>query len=163
MRSGWLQEFRKKNSLKGDLGALLSPYIINDNPFKGRSVARLRYSTNYRSRAICGLEYSVFSRFLLSAMSEQVYYLPDTLRNWPWHRIQSPHYREAQAESVAWLESFHPFTPAAQKAFNKCDFSRCSYLLLSPRSMNYTGLVSALTFPRASLCKESLTRPYLLR
>ncbi|KAJ7753354.1 terpenoid synthase [Mycena maculata] len=69
-------------------------------------------------------------------MSEpQVYRLPDTLRNWPWKRIISPHYRQAQAESVAWLESFHPFTPVAQRAFNKCDFS----------------LVSALTFPNATL------------
>lgn len=85
-------------------------------------------------------------------MSEQFYYLPDTLRNWPWQRIISPHYREAQAESVAWLESFHPFTPAAQRAFNKCDFSmhlsmRVSYLT------NCAGLVSALTFPKATLCK----------
>ncbi|KAJ6475658.1 terpenoid synthase [Mycena vulgaris] len=68
-------------------------------------------------------------------MSAPVYYLPDTLRNWPWERIISPHYLEAQAESVAWLESFHPFSPAAQRAFNKCDFS----------------LVSALTFPKATL------------
>lgn len=51
------------------------------------------------------------------------YILPDTLRNWPYERIISPYYRAAQAESVAWLESFHPFTPQAQKAFNKCDFS----------------------------------------
>lgn len=51
------------------------------------------------------------------------YILPDTLRNWPYERIISPHYRAAQAESVAWLESFKPFSPAAQKAFNKCDFS----------------------------------------
>ncbi|KAF8176079.1 terpenoid synthase [Pholiota molesta] len=62
------------------------------------------------------------------------YILPDTLRNWPYERIISPYYRAAQAESVEWLESFHPFTPQAQKAFNKCDFS----------------LVSALTFPKSS-------------
>jgi hypothetical protein len=52
------------------------------------------------------------------------YILPDTLRNWPYERIISPYYRAAQAESVAWIESFHPFSPAAQKAFNKCDFSK---------------------------------------
>ncbi|KAH9477371.1 Delta(6)-protoilludene synthase [Psilocybe cubensis] len=62
------------------------------------------------------------------------YMLPDTLRNWPYERIISPYYRAAQAESVAWLESFKPFSPAAQVAFNKCDFS----------------LVSALTFPKAT-------------
>ena len=51
------------------------------------------------------------------------YILPDTLRNWPYERAISPYYRAAQAESVEWIESFHPFSPAAQKAFNKCDFS----------------------------------------
>ncbi|KAF9030695.1 terpenoid synthase [Hymenopellis radicata] len=66
-----------------------------------------------------------------------VYYLPYTLRNWPWQRVISPHYRAAQKESVAWLESFKPFSPAAQIAFNKCDFS----------------LVCALTFPEASHVK----------
>ncbi|THH07217.1 hypothetical protein EW146_g9384, partial [Bondarzewia mesenterica] len=64
----------------------------------------------------------------------QTYTLPDTLRNWPWTRIISPYYRAAQAESVAWLESFKPFNPQAQIAFNKCDFS----------------LVSALTFPKSN-------------
>lgn len=52
------------------------------------------------------------------------YILPDTLRNWPYERIISPYYRAAQAESVGWIESFHPFSPAAQKAFNRCDFSK---------------------------------------
>jgi len=52
------------------------------------------------------------------------YILPDTLRNWSYERIISPYYRAAQAESVGWIESFHPFSPAAQKAFNKCDFSK---------------------------------------
>ncbi|KAJ6465141.1 terpenoid synthase [Mycena vulgaris] len=56
-------------------------------------------------------------------MSAPVYCLPDALRNWPWERIISPHYPEAEPESVAWLESFHPFSPAAQRAFNKCDFN----------------------------------------
>ncbi|KAF8902796.1 isoprenoid synthase domain-containing protein [Gymnopilus junonius] len=63
------------------------------------------------------------------------YILPDTLRNWPYaERVISPYYRAAQAESVAWLENFHPFTPAGQKAFNKCDFS----------------LICALTYHKAS-------------
>ncbi|GLB39974.1 putative terpene synthase family, metal binding domain [Lyophyllum shimeji] len=62
------------------------------------------------------------------------YFLPQTLRNWAWQRNISPHYRACQAESVAWLESFKPFTPEVQVAFNKCD---CS-------------LIAALTFPRSS-------------
>ncbi|KAF7982707.1 hypothetical protein HWV62_26552 [Athelia sp. TMB] len=51
------------------------------------------------------------------------YYLPKTLRNWPWKSIISPHYAAAQAESVAWLESFHPFNSKVQASFNKADFN----------------------------------------
>lgn len=65
-----------------------------------------------------------------TAGSEAPFYtLPDTLRNWPYERIISPYYRSAQAESVAWLESFKPFSPAAQVAFNKCDFSKNLHLV----------------------------------
>ncbi|KAK7012921.1 isoprenoid synthase domain-containing protein [Favolaschia claudopus] len=70
-------------------------------------------------------------------MDRQVYYLPQTLRNWPWGRLINPYYAQARMESVAWLESFCPFSSQAQHVFNKCDFS----------------LVSALTFPKASHCK----------
>nr|BBH51498.1 putative sesquiterpene synthase [Clitopilus sp.] len=75
----------------------------------------------------------------MPAAIPKFYTLPDTLRNWPWKREISPYYRQCQAESVAWLESFRPFSPKAQVAFNKCDFS----------------LVSALCFPKGS--------PYNLR
>lgn len=50
--------------------------------------------------------------------------LPLTLRNWPWHRRISPFYKVAQAQSVAWLESFRPFSPQKMAAFNKCDFGQ---------------------------------------
>jgi len=50
--------------------------------------------------------------------------IPDTLRNWPWPRIISPYYEECKRESEAWIESFHPFGPEAQKAFNKCNVSK---------------------------------------
>ncbi|KAH9478062.1 Delta(6)-protoilludene synthase [Psilocybe cubensis] len=62
------------------------------------------------------------------------YILPDVLRDWPYKRMISPHYRAARAESGKWLESFRPFSPEAQIIFNKCDF----------------GLLSALTIPKAS-------------
>ncbi|KAK7021182.1 isoprenoid synthase domain-containing protein [Favolaschia claudopus] len=56
-------------------------------------------------------------------MDKPIYHLPHTLRNWPWVRLMNSHYRQAQAQSVAWLESFHPFFPQVQHVFNKCDFS----------------------------------------
>ncbi|KAF7979340.1 hypothetical protein HWV62_42763 [Athelia sp. TMB] len=80
------------------------------------------------------MTFAISKRSTSPSQNPQTYYLPYTLRNWPWERIISPHYLAAQAESVAWLESFHPFTKKAQIAFNKCDFS----------------LVSALTFPKAN-------------
>lgn len=74
-----------------------------------------------------------------AATNDPAYYmLPDTLRIWPWKNIISPYYRQCQAESVEWLEGFKPFSPKAQVAFNKCDFS----------------LVSALCFPKGSHCKS---------
>ncbi|KAJ7834026.1 terpenoid synthase [Mycena olivaceomarginata] len=56
-------------------------------------------------------------------MPSTVYYLPDTLRNWPWKQlILNPRYREARNESFAWLESFCRLTPAARKALYKGAF-----------------------------------------
>ncbi|KIY69043.1 terpenoid synthase [Cylindrobasidium torrendii FP15055 ss-10] len=63
-----------------------------------------------------------------------VYYLPDTLRDWPWASAVNPHLDEAHNESVAWLESFNAFSPEALAAFNKCKFT----------------LFSALTYPESS-------------
>lgn len=50
--------------------------------------------------------------------------IPNTLANWPWPRTINSHYESCKAESAAWVESFQAFSPKAQKAFNKCDFSR---------------------------------------
>ncbi|KAJ7121824.1 terpenoid synthase [Mycena crocata] len=51
------------------------------------------------------------------------FYIPDTLRNWPWPRSVNPHYQVCKKESAAWCDSFHAFSPKAQKAFNRCDFN----------------------------------------
>ena len=50
-------------------------------------------------------------------------FLPDILAEWPWPRRLNPYYKEAKAESEAWLESFKAFDTKAQDAFNNCDFS----------------------------------------
>ncbi|KAJ3718403.1 terpenoid synthase [Lentinula raphanica] len=49
--------------------------------------------------------------------------LPDTLHSWPWQRKLNPNYEKVKAESSAWIESFHAFTPKAQDALNRCDVS----------------------------------------
>ncbi|PBK68860.1 terpenoid synthase [Armillaria solidipes] len=52
-----------------------------------------------------------------------VFRLPETVANWPWPRKINPYYEEAKAESEAWFHSFEAFTPEAQRAFDRCDFS----------------------------------------
>jgi hypothetical protein len=75
----------------------------------------------------------------------QIIYIPDTLRNWPWPRDVNPYYAVCKKESSAWAEGFRAFSPKAQKAFNKCDFSQsfvlwffyyCSESQIRPSSIN---------------------------
>lgn len=78
--------------------------------------------------------------------------LPDTLATWPWPRRVNPHYAEVKAASAAWLESFHAFSPKAQKAFNVCDFSELSVisLVLVPLLIEWSlDLLASLAYPLA--------------
>lgn len=61
-------------------------------------------------------------------MPQPLIHLPNTLRNWPWPRAINLHYEECKRESEAWIESFQAFSPKAQRAFNKCNFSLLSSL-----------------------------------
>jgi hypothetical protein len=49
--------------------------------------------------------------------------LPNMLANWKWPRRISPHYEEVKQASAAWLAGFGAFSPRAQQAFDRCDFS----------------------------------------
>ena len=103
----------------------------------------------------CGLKASS----KMSSPSPKTFTLPDTLAAWPWPRMLNSHYTEVKAESSAWLESFHAFGPKAQKAFNKCDFSKflranevegrchayCSFTISF-----FSDLLSSLAYPSAS-------------
>ncbi|KAJ3823508.1 terpenoid synthase [Lentinula raphanica] len=65
----------------------------------------------------------------------QQFILPDTLQSWPWQRKLNPNYKKVKAESSAWIESFHAFTPKAQDAFNRCEFKHlrtcCDFINLT--------------------------------
>uniref|UniRef100_A0A8H7Y3N7 Terpene synthase n=1 Tax=Psilocybe cubensis TaxID=181762 RepID=A0A8H7Y3N7_PSICU len=76
-----------------------------------------------------------------ATLKASCYLIPDVLREWPYKRMINPYYRAAQEQSVKWLEGFRPFSPEAQIAFDKCDFS-----MLSKTSC----LIGALTIPHAS-------------
>jgi len=55
-------------------------------------------------------------------MSER-YYIPDNLAKWKWPRRINPYYAEVKAASAAWARSFGAFSPKAQEAYDRCDFS----------------------------------------
>ncbi len=63
-------------------------------------------------------------------------HLPWTLDAWPWPRCESPHYASVTQEASSWCESFQAFSPQAQEAFNKCNFS---YV---PASNYYIGILT---------------------
>nr|WDV18262.1 sesquiterpene synthase [Ganoderma sinense] len=66
----------------------------------------------------------------MSDNSENILYIPDTMSAWPWPRKLNPLYEEVEAESIAWMESFKPYTPESQTAHNKGDVGRLAALVL---------------------------------
>ncbi|KJZ76904.1 hypothetical protein HIM_03781 [Hirsutella minnesotensis 3608] len=55
--------------------------------------------------------------------TQHILHIPETLHNWAWARVVSPHYEDCKRKSAAWVENLGAFGPKAQIAFNKCDFS----------------------------------------
>ncbi|KAI9457980.1 terpenoid synthase [Lactarius psammicola] len=51
------------------------------------------------------------------------YYIPNTLENWKWPRRINPHHSEVQPATAAWMRSFRAFSPKAQEAYDRCNFS----------------------------------------
>lgn len=53
-------------------------------------------------------------------------FVPNVLARWPWPRRINPNYDVVGKEAAAWMTNFRAFSPKAQDAFNRCDFSRWS-------------------------------------
>lgn len=51
-------------------------------------------------------------------------FIPNVLARWPWPRRINTNYAVVKKEADAWLTSFRAFSPKAQDAFNRCDFSK---------------------------------------
>ena len=51
-------------------------------------------------------------------------FIPNVLARWPWPRRINPHYSVLKKEADAWITSFQAFSPRAQDAFNRCEFSK---------------------------------------
>ncbi|KZV85693.1 terpenoid synthase [Exidia glandulosa HHB12029] len=60
----------------------------------------------------------------LNAPRKDTYVLPDTLSRWPWLRRFNPSYEETKIESSRWICGFDAFSPKAQNAFERCDFTQ---------------------------------------
>ncbi|KAG6330338.1 hypothetical protein ID866_8752 [Astraeus odoratus] len=57
-----------------------------------------------------------------------MFYLPNTMANWPWPRKMNPYFEEVKAEANEWFRAFNALTPQSLKAFEKCDFARLASL-----------------------------------
>ena len=55
---------------------------------------------------------------------ERIIYVPDTMATWPWPRKFNTLYDEVEAESIAWLKYYKPYTPESQVAHEKGDIGR---------------------------------------
>ncbi|KAI0293867.1 terpenoid synthase [Multifurca ochricompacta] len=77
------------------------------------------------------------------------YYLPDTLKNWKWPRQISPDHVEVRAASAEWLRSLKAFSPRAQDAFDRCEFSKSQDhpFLTSSWAQLLPGLLACMTYP----------------
>jgi hypothetical protein len=93
------------------------------------------------------------------SVQSNVFYIPDTLRNWPWPRSINPNYEVCKAESSAWCESFNAFSPKAQKAFNACDFSQCFLPSLSEIVADIDTQICLLRWPFPVLTRVGTFSP----
>jgi hypothetical protein len=62
--------------------------------------------------------------------------LPDFEANWMWPRRVNPHTPDIKQECLEWVATFGAFTPEAQKAFDKCNFSESTLFWLGSSLKN---------------------------
>ncbi|KAG1833624.1 isoprenoid synthase domain-containing protein [Suillus subalutaceus] len=54
----------------------------------------------------------------------RVFYLPDTMTNWPWPRAMNPHFEVVKAEVDALFRESKALSAESQEALDKCDSAR---------------------------------------
>jgi len=84
---------------------------------------------------------------------ETLIHIPDVLRNWPWPRDLNPYFEQCRAESDGWIRSFNVFSPQAQTAFNKCEFSLLACMVWP--KLNKGDMASLLFCTVKSTCVNS--------
>lgn len=77
-------------------------------------------------------------------------FIPDLLARWPFPRRLNHHHSKVCAESFSWLASFKAFSPKAQQAFDRCNFSK-TWLIVSMTTYSriLSGLLGCLAYPIA--------------
>jgi len=74
-------------------------------------------------------------------------FIPDILARWPFPRRLNQHYFKVRAEVSAWLGSLKAFSPRAQQAFDRCNFSE-TWLIISQLMYSLlSGLLGCLSYP----------------
>ena len=73
---------------------------------------------------------------IMTILQRKRYRIPNCLVSWPWPRHLNKHYPEVKAASAAWARSFGAFSPKAQYAYDRCDFST----FLAPHGYNVCDL-----------------------
>lgn len=106
--------------------SIVSGYKISGNGGNG-------YSSSTQCLTQTRIRIHLFFTLLNMPSAIPMLYLPDTMSAWPWQRAINPYFNEVKAASNSWFKSFRAFSPASQKAFDKCDFC----------------LLAALAYPRA--------------
>ncbi|KAM5542498.1 hypothetical protein V8D89_003957 [Ganoderma adspersum] len=69
------------------------------------------------------------------SVAREQFYLPDTMKSWPWPRRLNPHREESTAKSVSWFKGLRPFSPKSLRAYDMAD----------------GGLLCALAYPIVSV------------
>ncbi|KAG6374646.1 terpenoid synthase [Boletus reticuloceps] len=61
-------------------------------------------------------------------------FIPNVFARWPWPRRIHPNYAVVKEEADTWMTSFEAFSPKAQDAYNRCDFSKSPRMFSFPYS-----------------------------
>lgn len=86
------------------------------------------------------------------------FFIPNCLENWKWPRHLNPHYPEVKAESAAWVRSFGAFSPKAQHAYDRCEFSKPSSSVES--SLGAHRFVQTFSHPSRTLWRTRVSLGY---
>jgi hypothetical protein len=90
---------------------------------RGVSVLIARIHKSVTNESIAWEESALETNSTKGSKSTRIF-IPNVLARWPWPRRINPNYAVVKKESDAWMASFQAYSPKAQDASNRCDFSK---------------------------------------